>query len=484
MVLATLRSKKFKRNLLLLVLILIIPAFVLWGVGSMSDRPVLVGEIGKHKVNAEEFDKSRQGIRIQVLLSYFQDTETLKKIFENRAMVNYMTWERLVYLDAAKKAGVKASDADVRAFIGSHPLFMRNGAFDQAAYTYFLRNNLSMDAHQFEALVKENLQVKNFRQTILKDITVSDEEALDFYKKTNDKVDLSYVFINKDQYADAAKPKDEEVKSFYDENKSKMFSPPRVVAEYIEIPYADAKGRDDAERALTGLYPALEKDPAKFIEDAKAAGLKTGETAPFSREEVIPGIEFSKDFHAAAFSLREGEISPIILTAQDKGTAYLIRKKADVPPHNLSFEEVKGDIEKALADHKAMNITAAKADDILKKISSGETLEQAASDIPSGIKTTGMISYKDYIENVGPAQDAVIAAVETGEGKVMLPIPTDNGMLIARADKITAADVSEFEKNKASITKNILIQKQMAALDGWLSQKALQVKLKKSLEEM
>jgi len=66
----------------------------------------------------------------------------------------------------------------------------------------------------------------------------------------------------------------------------------------------------------------------------------------------------------------------------------------------------------------------------------------------------------------------------------MSPIPAENGMLIARVDKIAAADLAGFEKDKASITKNILVQKQMAALDGWLSKKALEVKLKKSLEEM
>lgn len=485
MVLALMRSKKFKKNILIALLVLIIPAFVLWGVGSMSGKPQLVGEIGKHKIYADAFENSRKGLRIQILLAYFQDANTINKIFQNRSIVNSMTWERLVYLDAARKDGVKVSNADVRSFIASHPLFSRNGVFDQKAYDYLLRSTFSMDARTFEEFVRQNLMVRNFRQKLIQGVAVSDEEALDFFNKTNGKADLSYVVVKKDSYADQAKPTEEEIKKFYDDNKDRIYSPPRVTVEYLEIPYEDAAGKAAAEKTLAGAYPDLVKDPERFLETAKAKGLKTGETKPFSREEVIQGLAFSKDFHDAAFTLQVGEVSQPIFSSPERGSAFILRKKQDFPSRKLSFDEVKNDIAKLIADHKALNMAAAKADELYKKLSASEiTLDAAATELGETVRTAAGLSYKDYLEGAGQAQDAVMAALGAGEGKFIPPVTAERGALIARVDKITSADKAAFEKDKETITKNLLMRKQMAALDNWLAQNTMQVKLAKPIEEM
>lgn len=485
MVLAVLRSKKFKKNLLWALLILIIPSFVLWGVGNMSEKQALVGEIGKHKVYAEEFEKSRQGLRVQIVLSYFQDKNTLDSILQNRPMMNYMTWERLIYLDAAKKARINIPNSDVRAFLSSHPLFSRNGVFDETTYNYLLRNNFSMDARQFEEVVRTNLLVKEFRQRLLKDVTITPEETLDFWKKTNSKAELSYFLVNRDLYADKSKPSDEEVKKYYDANKSRLYSPSRVIVEYVEFPYNDAAGRMEAEKKIKDVYQALAASGDKFTETANKLSLKYAVSGPFGREEMVPGVVFFKEFNETAFSLNKGQLSQPVFSSQEKGVAYILKKKEDLPAKPLSFDEVKLDITSLLTLQKSLMLAGQQASELYNKIlSQTVTFESAAAQLSQDIKKTPPVSYKDYIENAGPAQDVVVAAIEAGQGKVLKPIPTEKGILISRVDKIISPDMAEFEKNKESITKKMLLHKQMGILDTWLAENAMKVKLHKPIEEM
>ena len=145
----------------------------------------------------------------------------MNQILKNQPLINFMAWERLIFLNAAREERISVSDKEVVNFIASHPLFQRNGVFDMKIYTYILRNMLSIEPQRFEKLIKENLKVRKFRQSILKDVTLDDDELLSFYKMANDKVDLSYILIDKDLFIDKIKIEPEEVKTFYENNKNK-----------------------------------------------------------------------------------------------------------------------------------------------------------------------------------------------------------------------------------------------------------------------
>lgn len=485
MVLAALRSKRFKKNALLALLILIIPAFVLWGVGNMSSRPPLVGEIGKHKIYADEFEKSLQGIRLQILLAYYQNRDALNDILQNRPMLNYMTWERLIYLDAARKSRINVTNEDVRNFIGSHTLFQRDGKFDKTAYEYILRHSLSMDARQFEELVRQNLMVRSFRQGLLKNITMSPEEVQDYYNKSASKVELSYLLVPRDLYSDGSQPSPEEVSEYYENNKDLLYSPHMVNVEYIEVAYNTPEERTAAEAKIAGIYPSLERSPDKFIDTAASNNLRHAETGPFNRDEVVPGIVFFQEFHDVAFSLPKGEISRPIFSSPEKGAAYVLRKKEDLPPRQLAFDDVKDKITKFLSDQKSLARAVDSARGTYQKLSSSAiTLDGAAAELNGTMGKTGLITVRDYIENIGPAQDIVLAALEAGTGNYTPPVPTEKGAVISLVETTVLPDQAEFEKNQEVLTKNLLARKQMAVLDAWLAANTSKVKLNKSLDQM
>ena len=485
MVMHILRSKKFAKRVLIGLLIVIIPAFVLWGVGNLASRPGPVGQIGSHKISAEEFVKSRQGIKVQILFSYFGDTNTLNTILQNRTLVNFMAWERLMLLDALKNMKVKVSNDDLLTFITRHPLFQRKGVFDKNIYAYILKNNLSMDPHQFEEIVRDNLKIRAFRQNLLKGVTVSEDEVLDVYKKRNDKVEISYILIDKDSMGDEAIITEDEILSAYETNKGNFMEPAKSTVEYIEFPYEDSSQRDSAMRKIEKVYAELAKDPSKFREIAKKYGFQYGKTPPFSREEVVPGVVFFTGFHEAAFALKEGEIGTPVFSSPDKGAGYILRKTGYVPPRPMKFEEVRDKITSGIKDEKKMLAAGKVAEALSKKLSSGETtLEETAETMDIKISSTGTISVNDYIENIGPAGTIVLVAHETGEGNVMAPVPVKKGVFIGRVGKIVPADEKTFEKQKKTLRQELLANKQMNVMDNWFKQNRTKTKLNKPLDEL
>ncbi|NQT32522.1 MAG: SurA N-terminal domain-containing protein [Candidatus Omnitrophica bacterium] len=486
MVMNILRSRKFAKRVMFVLLILIIPAFVLWGAGNITRGPEFIGRINEKNIYPKDLAKSLQGIRTQLIFTYYGDYNTLNQILRNRSLMNFMAWERLILLSSAQESGNRIADKDVLSFVGQHPIFQRQGTFDREVYNYVLRNSLSIDARQFEELVRENMQVQLLRQEILADVSVSDEELLEAYKKVNDIVDLSYFTIDKGMFSEEVTVTSEDAKKYFDNNEELFFKPPKVQVEYIEFPYENAAERDKVIRQIEKLYPQLIEFPGKFSETAENAGLRHTETAPFTREDVVPGVAFFKGFQDMAFSIKQGEISrPLFSSEEEAGSAYILRKTNEIPPAPLTFEEVREDLILGLTDRELISLSEEKAGEFYTQIIETDmTYDEAAKALRQQIKTTGPITARDYIENIGPAERVVFLARETSVGEVTPPITFKGGVLLVRVEGIAPADETDFEEQKENARKNFLLRKQMAAMDKWFKENSDNSELTVNLNEL
>ncbi|MDD3906292.1 MAG: SurA N-terminal domain-containing protein [Candidatus Omnitrophica bacterium] len=193
------RSKHVTKIVLWGLLILILPAFVLWGTGntgrSTKGGPKYVGIIENRKVSFENFADSLYSIRCQVVLNYYGRPETLDAILGNKEFLGKLAWDRLIMLQKARAARIKVSDKEVVGFITSHPLFLRNGKFDDHIYQYFLKNSLGIYPRSFEELVRENLMIQKLTDIITKDVKIADEEIAADYGRDNSRFAISYITI-------------------------------------------------------------------------------------------------------------------------------------------------------------------------------------------------------------------------------------------------------------------------------------------------
>ena len=486
MVLKLFRSKKFTKRTLILLLILIIPAFVLWGVGNLGSGPKPIGKIDGKAVYPRDLEKSAEGIKAQILFSHGNNFNVFSQILKNRVLINYMAWERLILLNASRGKSPKIKNQDVISFISQHPIFQRNGVFDPAVYNYVLRNALSTDPRRFEELIRENLAIHFFRQSLLDGIEVSDEEVFEEFGKVSDKVTLSYVFIDKDSFLNEVSVNTEEAKTYYDANKDEFFDEAKVEVDCIEIPFQDAAERNSAIGKLKESLPGLVKNSAEFKKTAAEYGLTYAAPRPFSQGEIPDGLTFFKDFQIEAFRLEEGEISsPLFSSKDDAGTVYVLHKIKNIQPAQQDFDAVRENILKLLKEEKSITLAKKEADTLYEGMTeNGVTLQQTAKKLNQKILTTESISSAGYIENIGPAKTVVLTARETGEGNIIPPVVLKNGVLLGVVEEIVSAEESDFDQQKEAFKKQLLDAKQMDRIQAWFDKNKSRIKLNESLEKI
>lgn len=138
-------------------------------------------------------------------------------------------------------------------------------------------------------------------------------------------------------------PTDEEVKAYYDENKTAQFEMPETVtARHILVAFDsadDAAKKDAKKKKAEDLRKKLNEggDFAKLAEEnsdcpSKARGGNLGE---FPRGNMVPAFE------QVAFSLKTNEISGVVET---EFGYHIIQTIGHNPPRTKPLEEVKGQI--------------------------------------------------------------------------------------------------------------------------------------------
>ena len=195
-----LRNKKVTRLVLWGTLILILPAFVIWGAGSISHSkdkgPTYAGIIDDKKISFDAFSESLSAVRCQIYMNYFSQPQVIDVLMKNKAFIGKLAWDMLIMSREAKKRKLKATDAEVINFIRNHPLFSRGGKFDDRIYEYILKNNLSIYPRNFEEMARNALAIQKLNNILTKDVKVTDEEVLERYKLDNEKFKISYNFID------------------------------------------------------------------------------------------------------------------------------------------------------------------------------------------------------------------------------------------------------------------------------------------------
>jgi len=330
-----LRSKKIAKFIFWALVILILPAFVMWGTGdsgrSQDGGPRFVGLIDGKKVSFDDFAQSLQNIRCYVTLEHFDQPQILTVFLQSSPFIGKMAWDRLIMAREAKKYRIKVSDKEVIAFIRSHPIFLRDGQFDGKSYEYILKNNMGVYPRSFEEMVRENIAIQKFNDMLTKDLKATDEEILAAYRKQNDKFKVVYVITNVSDFVGETKVTDEEAKEYYDTHKNEFllsknkpdqsdntqkFSNFEDVKASIETLLAEKKAKPLAAQHMEEKYAAIkelmEKDKISFEQAVSNLGMKTQETGLFAKSEYLDGIGEALPLANEASKLKVGDMSGVI----------------------------------------------------------------------------------------------------------------------------------------------------------------------------
>ncbi|MDD5097969.1 MAG: SurA N-terminal domain-containing protein, partial [Candidatus Omnitrophica bacterium] len=107
-----LRNKKTAKKVWIVLAIIIIPAFTLWGFGSSSrsrQENAPAGKIFGKSVSSQEFKKALAAARTAAILQFGDNFPKVEKYLN----LESQAWERLILLQEAKNRKLDITDQEV-----------------------------------------------------------------------------------------------------------------------------------------------------------------------------------------------------------------------------------------------------------------------------------------------------------------------------------------------------------------------------------
>ena len=346
--------KKAQSPLIQGTILIIALVFIFWGVGGYRGSQNSVAQVNDEVIPYEEFQKAYERLANQYR-DQFGGTlpkGLLESIdLEGQALEQLI--QRSLLRQGAREMGLMVSDLEVQQAVEKMEAFRNNGVFNVEQYKNILSIS-GMTPSSFEATMRTDLLSGKVVESLSRFAKLTPLEVRDQFDFDNAEIKIEYVSFSGTDFKDKVETDEEQLKSYYEENRENYMTEPQVKLHFLAFPYVAentpvipdeelesfyrenfsrfsipeqrsarhiliktseedtedilAEKRNKAEQVLE-----LAKSGEDFTELAKQysegpTGPRGGDLGTFTRGRMV------KPFDDAAFSLKEGEISDIVET--------------------------------------------------------------------------------------------------------------------------------------------------------------------------
>ena len=449
-------------------------------VAQVGDQTVTVADI------TTQLNEIRQRNSIPRQLEGFYASQLMKQLVFQKE-IEY----------EAKRLGITVSDKErvdrIRQIL---PTAFNGDTFVGVdAYAAMVQRNFQMPVSTFEELIRSSLVEEKFRKLLTDGISVSPAEIQEEFRFENEKIKLDYVYIKPEELAAKITPDEAEIKSYYDQNKSKFQIPDKRVVRFglldraqlrqnttvtddelklayqqniqqFEVPnrvHAEhilltTVGKPDAEvaeikkKAEDILAQARKganfEDLAKKYSDDPGSKTKGGDLGWLLQGQTVP------EFEKAAFSLPKGQISDLIKTQYGFHIIKVLDKET---AHTKPFGEVKDTIRPTLLNNKIDQLESSIADKMSSEVrqSNKVTLDDLARDFHLSISQTRPLAPNDPVLELGNSQDIKDEIVRLRPGELSLPLRTDRGYAVLSLAQVIPAHQGTLEEVRDKVISDL-----------------------------
>ena len=379
--------RNHQRWMQLILLLLILPSFVFFGVQGyssfMSSEPELATVDGKG-ITLGEFNNARRAQLEQYrnMLGAQFDAAAFDTPGFREQLLNTLIDQRAIAI-AATKGAYSVSDETLRRSIAAIPAVQQDGQFSPeryrqalaaqglttAAFEQGLRRDLTLAqvlqpigltarvpadiGQKIFALITEQRTVARkvyALEAYAKNITVSPEDIKAWYDANQAKlmipenIDVEYIVLNEEAASKDVKISDADIESFYKQNEARYGQPERRRVSHIllEVPAsADAAAKAVIQTKAAELAKRAAANPKDFAALAKefsqdsGSGNQGGDLGWISKNMLVPQVE------EALFKLKKDEVSGVVESPFGVHVLYVTDIQA---PSIKPLAEVKEDI--------------------------------------------------------------------------------------------------------------------------------------------
>lgn len=429
-----LRNKKTAKKVWILLAVIIVPAFTLWGIGGALRSK-------NDPASSLELQDAIDAIRIQAILQFGENYEQIKKYLNFQEQAR----ERLILLGEAKKRRIGVDNKEVIELIESYPFFQRNGRFDNKIYNDMLKYSLRTQPRIFEEQTRQNLMLSKLYKQVTDNVLVSEEETGEEYRKANEEISIFYIVSSPAEFLKTLSPAQAELKAYFSKNSIKFKQPLSFNIEYVTL--------NSQEKITEAIAKLNNSDFNKF---AKDMGLTLKETGLFSQADPIPGIGWSPEVSNLISGLKIGQFSPPI---QTDSNVYLLKLKDKKEAFIPDFESIKDKVRDSFLKEKSGELALAKIEEALKKLKQTNDFKRAAKETGLKSDSTALFKSGSYIEGIGASDSFWNAARNLKENEFSGIINMPSGFFIIKLKTRMPFDAKKFETERVDFKHKLLQQK-------------------------
>ena len=286
-----------------------------------------------------------------------------------------------------------------------------------------------------------------------------------------EQLQIKYLAFMGQDYASAKKISDADVADYYERHKGqwtkdKKVQPLSEVREKIVAEMGLVNGMyaasDEAKKAHDAIY-----QDENF--DAYAAQKKlTVKTTGFFRLNDPPqDFRPMADFAKTATGLQKNEISRVL---QGEKGYYVITVAARKAPYLPPLKEIEPEVERQFRDAEAKRLAQKEAEALLARLKKGDSLEAVAREKGLKVTETGLFQPGSTVPKLGSAAELTEALFQIS-GKKPYPDKAyliDGNYVIIRFKERGKINDAEFAAQKDAITKYLTKMKKGEVVKAWI----------------
>lgn len=396
---------------------------------------------------------------------------------------------------AAKQAGIKPSDDELRKQLWEIQAFHKDGKFNFERYHQEVTQRFGKTPQAFEAELRESLAAQRMLALVEESAAVSESEVKARFFREEDQVALEYVRFQPAQFTDDVKPPTAQelatfreanaaaIKADYEKDQFVYSQPERIKARQIlvKIPEnATAEQKEQAKQKAQQLREQIEggKD---FATVAQASSDDLGSRGKGGELGWVQRGSWDAALADAAFPLEVGGMTQPIET---RAGFHLIKVEEKQAPRRQELAEVQDQIATKLWSRERAKELARQAADaaLVQAKSSDKTLvelfpkatETAAGaqppQTPEAMETQAFSTNTEFVPTLGPAPELVKAASAVQNAPVLLEksYPVGEGFVIARATLRKRATEADYAAKKDEFRNEAVTAKKFELREQYL----------------
>jgi peptidyl-prolyl cis-trans isomerase D len=428
--------RKHQRLFLLVLLLLIFPAFVFFGVSdykSFTGADDSVASVGGSKIQRQEFDEARRAQleRLRQVLGAQADASLLDSPDLVQRIIDDLVTQRALAIEADARR-IRVSDERLRESIaGITGLRRPDGGFDLERYRAMLTAQ-GTRSEAFEARVRQELAVQALPEALASSAFVPStvalrlaalqaqtrtvrelrfraadhaaqikptDEQLKAYHTQNgaqfqsaETARVEFVVLSADAIARQVSVSEDELRGYYDQNATRFATPEQRRASHILLKL-DSSASADRKAAVRAKLEALQKQArsgADFAALARANSEDPGSASSGGDLGFFPREAMVKPFADAAFALKDGGLSEIV---ESEFGLHLIKLTGIRPGSQRSFDQARSEIEAELRRQSASKRFGESAETFTNLVyEQADTLQPAAERFKLTVETFSGLS--------------------------------------------------------------------------------------------